>query len=120
MPEPLAAELRSHELAESPEDRAARLANLRWLTARRLWAAMDRAGINEDGARIRFIGERLWPELPPDTLEGLVAAVRERSVDGVPLVRPLHARDIVGERLEGLMRQHGYDTRSPDRTGPSS
>lgn len=108
-PEPLAAELLARESAQPAADRAARLANQRWLTVQRLWATMDRAGITEDGERIRFIGERLWPGLASGTLEQLVAAVREGGDDSRTLARPVRARDIVGERMEHLMRELGYD-----------
>jgi hypothetical protein len=113
-PDPLAAELLARESAEPAADRAARLANLRWLTVLRLWASMDRAGITDDGERMRFIGERLWPGLAPATLGQLVVAARERAFDGATLVRPARARDIVGERLEALMRERGYDVTARD------
>ena len=53
--------LLEHVLREDPEARAARRAHERWVTAQRLWAAIDRAGITDDGDRARFIASRLWP-----------------------------------------------------------
>lgn len=58
---------------------------------------------------LEIIGERLWPGLASGTLEQLVAAVREGGEDGSTLARPVHARDIVGARMEHLMRELGYD-----------
>lgn len=64
-----------------------------------------------------FIGERLWPGLAPATLGQLVAAVREHALDGATLVRPARASDIVGERLEALMRERGYEIMAPGDAG---
>jgi hypothetical protein len=117
VPEPLAAELAARESSEPAADRAARLANLRWLTVRRLWGALDREGITEDSERVRFIAERLWPDLAPATVDRLVAAVREGGVDARRLVRPVRAGDVVGEHLEALMRERGYPVIAGERSG---
>jgi hypothetical protein len=106
--DPFERELRERELGEDPRARAARLANQRWVTQRRLWAALDREGITEPGARARFICDRLWPDLRPDVVERYVAAVREQFAGGHPLRRPIRASDVVGARLEQLMADHGY------------
>ena len=102
-------ELMARELAEDPRARAARLANQRWVTQQRLWSAMDREGVLEPGAQARFICERLWPELRSTVIEEFVAIVRRNTALGEPLRRPRRARDIVGDRLERLMFEHGYE-----------
>jgi len=102
-------ELLERELAETPRERAARRANQRWVTQQRLWAAMDREAISEPGARARFICSRLWPDLRPEVVDQYVAAVREQASSGHPLRRPTRAGDVVGEVLERLMVEHGYD-----------
>ena len=67
-------------------------------------------GISEDGDRARFICQRLWPDLRPEVVEQVVEHTRARTVSGAPLRRPTRARDVVGEELERLMAEHGYDT----------
>jgi hypothetical protein len=113
--EPFGRELLERELAESPRESAARRANQRWVTQQRLWAAMEREAISEPGARARFICDRLWPDLRPEVVDQYVAAVREQASSGHPLRRPARAGDVVGEALERLMAEHGYDVtaRSP-------
>ncbi|MEO5964103.1 MAG: hypothetical protein ABIR11_01465 [Candidatus Limnocylindrales bacterium] len=107
-PDLLARELQERELAEDPQARAARLANQRWVTMARLWSAMERARITDPGDQARFICERLWPELRPDVVTAFVGAVERNTRHAAPLLRPLRARDVVGERLEQLMIEHGY------------
>ena len=102
--------LLEHVLREDPEARAARRAHERWVTAQRLWAAIDRAGITDDGDRARFIAARLWPDMPSPWVEALVTRMRQRAGDGQPLRRPERAEDVVGPRLALLMRQHGCRT----------
>ena len=103
-------ELSERLLAEDLETRAARRAYSRWVTRLRLWSAMDREGIVEDGDRARFICERLWPELRPEVVEQVVEHTRARTAMGAPLRRPVRARDVVGEELERMMGEFGYDT----------
>ncbi len=103
-------ELSERLLAEDPGARAARRAYSRWVTQLRLWTAMDREGIVEDGDRARFICERLWPDLRPEVVEQVVEHTRARAAMGEPVRRPARARDVVGEALERLMAQHGYAT----------
>lgn len=117
--EPFERELRERELGEDPPARAARLAYQRWVTQRRLWAALDREAITEPGAQARFICDRLWPDLRPDVVERYVAAVRAQAADGHPLRRPGRASDVVGERLERLMADHGYPI-GPGGDGPDA
>ncbi len=107
--DPFERALMARELAEDPLARAARLANQRWVTQLRLWAALDREGITEPGDQARFICGRLWPELRADVVEEYVEAVRRNTAAGEPLRRPVMARDVVGDRLERLMIEHGYD-----------
>lgn len=102
-------ELLERELAEDPRARAARLAGQRWVTQLRLWAAMDRDGVMEPGDQARYICRSLWPDLRPDTVDQYVDAVQRNTADGSPLRRPVVARDVVGERLERLMVEFGYD-----------
>ena len=97
-------------LREDPEARAARRAHERWVTSQRLWAAIDRAGITDDGDRARFIAGRLWPDMPASWVEAFVEAARRRAVDGRPIRRPERCEDVVGPRLAPLMRQHGHRT----------
>lgn len=104
------AELYDRLLAEDGDTRAARRANQRWITMLRLWAAMDREGVVEDGDRARFISQRLWPDVRPELVEQLVAHTRARAAEGEPLRRPTRARDVVGEELEQLMAERGYNT----------
>lgn len=114
-------ELLARELAEDPRARAARLASARWITQRRLWAAMDREGVSEPGDQARFICERLWPDLRADVVDAFVEVVRRNTAGGHPLGRPTVARDVVGERLEQLMIDHGYaETDSVDSALSSS
>jgi hypothetical protein len=103
-------ELYERLLAEDRDTRAARRANQRWITMVRLWAAMDREGVVEDGDRARFICERLWPDLRHEVVEQVVEHTRARTATGAPLPRPSRARDVVGDELERLMAEHGYDT----------
>jgi hypothetical protein len=103
-------ELLERVLREDPEARAARRAHERWITSQRLWAAIDRAGITEDGDRARFLASRLWPDMPRPWIDALVARTRERAADGHHLRQPSCAEDVVGPRLAGLMRARGYGT----------
>jgi hypothetical protein len=103
-------ELLERVLREDPEARAARRAHERWITSQRLWAAIDRAGITDDGDRARFIASRLWPDMPRPWIEALVARTRERAAGGHHLRQPSCAEDIVGPSLALLLRQHGYRT----------
>lgn len=109
VPDLFAQELLDRELAEQPPARAARLAHQRWVTQLRLWAAMDREGVTEPGDQAQFIGSRLWPDLGPELMAQFVDAVRTNTARGAPLNRPTKASDVVGERLEQLMREHGYE-----------
>jgi hypothetical protein len=95
---------------EDPEARAARRAWERWVTSQRLWAAMDRAGITDDAGRARFIAGRLWPDMPRPWIDALVARTRARALAGQHLRRPSALEDVVGPRLAGLMRAHGFPT----------
>jgi hypothetical protein len=115
--DPIERELRRRELAEDPSERAARRAHDRWITQRRLWAAIDREGIVEPGAQARFICRRLYPDVVEEQLDRLADAVRLNTAAGRPLVRPARAADTVGEDLERLMAEHGYRVRASD-TGP--
>jgi len=103
-------ELLERVLREDPEARAARRANERWVTAQRLWVAIDRAAITDDGDRARFIASRLWPDMPRPWIDALVARTRQQARDGHPLRRPERAEDVVGPSLALLMRQHRYRT----------
>jgi hypothetical protein len=103
-------ELLERVLREDPEARAARRAHERWITSQRLWAAIDRAGITDDGDRARFIASRLWPDMPQAWVEALVARMRERAAGGHRLRQPSCVEDVVGPRLAGLMRARGYPT----------
>ena len=103
-------ELRDRERAEPAEARAARLGYSTWTTYQRVWAAAARAGITEDGDLAAFIASRLWPDLPGAWRQQFAEAVRARAAAGQPLVRPTAAEDVVGERVEALMRAYGYST----------
>jgi hypothetical protein len=81
-----------------------------------VWAAIARAGIEEDGERARFIATRLWPDLPPAAVSAYVRAIREHAATGRHLAAPRRAEDVVGERLAVLMRAHGYRTEGDDTT----
>jgi hypothetical protein len=103
-------ELLERILREDPEARAARRAHERWITSLRLWAAIDRAGITDDGDRARFIADRQWPDMPHEWVEAFVATTRRRASDGHHLRGPARPEDVVGPRLADLMRSHGYPT----------
>jgi hypothetical protein len=105
-----ARELRDRELAEPAEARAARLGYATWTTYQRVWAAAARADITEDGELAAFIATRLWPDMPTAWRERFVEVVRTRAASGHPLVRPVAADEVVGERVAVLMRAHGYPT----------
>ena len=112
VPDPFERELMARELAEDPEARAARLASQHWITQLRLWAAMEREGITEPGDQARFICARLWPDLPTSLVDDLVAAVRRNAAEGELLRPPARPRDVIGERLEQLMIEHGYSVQA--------
>jgi hypothetical protein len=97
-------------LREDPEARAARRAHERWVTSLRLWAAMDREGITDDGGRARFIADRLWPDMPRPWVDAFVTMMRRRGEDGHQLRRPSCAEDVVGPLLARLMVTAGYST----------
>ena len=97
-------------LREDPEARAARRAHERWVTSQRLWAAIDRAGITDDGGRARFIAGCLWTDMPGSWVEAFVESARLRALDGRHIRRPERCEDVVGPHLATLMRQHGYRT----------
>ncbi|MHB8891329.1 MAG: hypothetical protein ACYC65_04710 [Candidatus Limnocylindrales bacterium] len=103
-------ELLERIVREDPEARAARRAHERWVTSQRLWAAIEREGIIDDGERARFIASRLWPDMPAPWVEALVTRARQGAADGRPLRRPERREDVVGPRLAALMRKHGYPT----------
>ena len=103
-------ELLERIVGEDPEARAARRAHERWVTSQRLWAAIEREGISDDGERARFIADRLWPGMPEPWVEAFVARVRERAADGHHLRPPAAVEDVVGFRLAELMRARGYAT----------
>jgi hypothetical protein len=132
-------ELLERVVREDPEARAARRAHERWVTSQRLWAAIDGAGITDDGDRARFIAAlsrvlatmasihgagmsgqrraafiaaRLWPDMPAPWMDAIVARTRERAAGGHRLRRPSCVEDVVGPRLAGLMRARGYPTRA--------
>lgn len=107
-PDLLARDLLERELNEEPDARAARLAHQRWITQRRLWAAMDRDGLTEPGAQARYICRSLWPDLPPELVDAFAEAVRRNTAAGRPLLRPGSPRDVVGEALAALLVAHGY------------
>ena len=88
---------------EDPEARAARRAHERWVTSQRLWAAIEREGITDDGDRARFIAGRLWPDMPRPWVEAFVAMTRRRALDGHHLRPPSCAEDIVGPKLARLI-----------------
>jgi hypothetical protein len=100
-------QLIERELAETPEARAARRANDWFVNYRRIWAASERAGMEDEGDRVRFICSRLWPDLSASLLD-VVARRKVSEVGG--MTRPDTAEAIVGERLATLMREHGYRT----------
>ena len=101
-------ELLERIVRETPDARAARRAYERWVTARRLWAAIDDAGITDDAGRAQFIAGRLWPDMPQAWAEALVARTNERALAGHHLRRPSTLEDVVGPRLAGLVRAHGF------------
>lgn len=104
-----AAELFAREKAEDPRDRAARRAHDRWTTWRRVWAACDRSGITDEADRVRFIFDRLWPDLPKPFIEQAATTIAARKAGGGPgLLRPTTPADIVGDRLAALMKERGY------------
>lgn len=103
-------ELLARVFHEDPDARAARRAHERWITSQRLWAAIDGAGITDDGDRARFIAARPWPDMPRPWVEAFVARTRERSAGGHHLQQPSCVEDVVGPRLAGLMRARGYPT----------
>ncbi len=108
-PDQFERELMELELHEDPRARAARLASGRWITQLRLWAAMERDGVTEPGARAAFLCHALYPDLSEDLVRRLVEAVRAQAVAGEPpLRRPARAADTVGEALEALMAEFGY------------
>jgi hypothetical protein len=98
----------AREAGENPAARAARRAYERWVTQRRLWAAVDREGITEPGEQAQFMCHRLYPDVSEELLGELAEAVRRNTAAGRPLVRPGRAADTVGEDLERLMAEHGY------------
>lgn len=103
-------ELLARIVREDPEARAARRAYERWVTSQRLWAAIDRAGISDDGGRARFIAGRLWPDMPGSWVDAFVEAARVGAAAGRHIRRPEFCEDVVGPRLAPLMRRHGYRT----------
>lgn len=111
-------DLPDRELREQPEARVARRAYERWVTSQRVWDAIDREGITEDGGQAAFIATRLWPDLPPSAVSNVVRHVRERAGSGRHLVRPRRAEDVVGSHLADLMRAHGYPTEPLPPTRP--
>ena len=101
-------ELLARIVGEDPEARAARRAHERWVTSQRLWAAIEREGITDDGERARFIAGRLWPAMPAAWVEAFVARVRERAGAGHHLRPPADVEGVVGPALAALMRMRGY------------
>jgi hypothetical protein len=101
------AQLIERELAETPEARAARRANDWFVNYRRIWAASERAGIGDEGERVRFFCSRLWPDLSSAVVEEVT---RRKVAEVGGMTRPDTAEAIVGERLATLMRDHGYRT----------
>ena len=103
-------ELLERIVREDPGTRAARRAHERWVTSRRLWSAIEREGITDDGERARFIAGRLWPDMPAAWVEALVATTRRRALDGHHLRQPSCLEEVVGPRLARLMETRGYAT----------
>jgi hypothetical protein len=70
----------------------------------RLWAAMDRLEITDEGERIRFVCRALWPTLTVEQVNALV--VKATSADAPAssrLRRPARPED-VGPAAAALMR----------------
>lgn len=104
---------------EDPKARAARRAHERWTAIRRVWAAMDRLAMSDDGQRLRFLCQALWPSLRREDVEVLVARASNRNARPAwVLRRPTRAEDVLGERAATLMRNHapGSETHSADST----
>ena len=90
---------------EEPRIRAARRALERWITVQRLWAAMDRLEITDEGQRIRFVCRALWPTLTVEQVEALVVrAASADAPDSSRLSRPTRPEDVVGPAAAALMR----------------
>jgi hypothetical protein len=90
---------------EEPRTRAARRALERWITVQRLWAAMDRREITDEGERIRFVCRALWPTLTGEQVEALVTrATAADAPESWRLRRPARPEDVVGPAAAALMR----------------
>ena len=102
-------------LLEEPQVRAARRAHQRWVSVQRLWAAMDRLGIIEEEARIRFVCRAMWPVMPREQVDDVVA--RATASDAEPtwrLRRPMEPADVVGSDAAALIRVYsGSSQRGP-------
>ena len=93
---------------EDPTVRAARRALERWTTIMRIWAAMDRLHLVDDGERIRFICRALWPSMSARQVDDLVA--RATSAEAEPtwqVRRPTRLEQVVGRDAAELIR--GYE-----------
>ena len=90
---------------EEPRIRAARRALERWIAVQRLWAAMDRLEITDEGERIRFVCRALWPTLPAEQVEALVVrATSADAPDSWRLSRPTRPEHVLGAAEAALMR----------------
>jgi hypothetical protein len=68
---------------------------------------MDRRGIKEEAARIRFVCRALWPAMSTEQVDFLVA--RATADDAEPtwrLRRPVSPADVVGRDAAALMLAH--------------
>lgn len=92
---------------EEPTARAARRALERWTTVQRLWAAMDREGLTDEGQQIRFVCRALWPTVSAEDVEALVArATTPGAHDSSRLHRPRSPDQIVGAKAAAMLRDY--------------
>ena len=92
---------------EDPTVRAARRSLDRWTTVQRLWAAMDRLEITDEGQRIRFVCRAMWPTLSVAEVDALVArATSPDAPESARLRRPSRPEDILGSTAAALLRDY--------------
>ena len=92
---------------EEPTARAARRALERWTTVQRLWAAMDRLEITDEGQQIRFVCRALWPTMSASEVEALVSrAASTDALESWSLRRPSAPAEVLGPIGAALLR--GY------------
>ena len=70
----------------------------------RLWAAMDRLEITDEGERIRFVCRALWPTLTVEQVNALVVRATSDAPDSSRLRRPARPEDVVGRAAAALIR----------------